>query len=303
MASKFYAGMKNVVQELNEMWAAFAAGPYNALPLTGGILSGPLITPKISNTGLLTTEFLNVGPVAAADATSNVIRIPIPNRVAGSLALVVDSCAAFFWQSGSYGITGISALDVNKNATNNRSISTGGTINASGADYAEYLIKALLCDTLVPGQIVGIDADGRLTDKWDRAIAFMVKSTNPCMVGGDSWAAHLGPRPFAPVRQDDDTDAQWAGALAAAQVAQQAFDIAIEQLRQTVDRIAFAGQVPVNVSGATPGQYIVPVQDGEGIAGAAMHLADMSMVQYANAVGKVIAIEEDGRARIIVKVA
>ena len=42
MASKFYAGMKNVVQALNEMWAAFAAGPYNALPLTGGTLTGSL---------------------------------------------------------------------------------------------------------------------------------------------------------------------------------------------------------------------------------------------------------------------
>ena len=37
--------------------------------------------------------------------------------------------------------------------------------------------------------------------------------------------------------------------------------IAQEAARQTVDRIAFAGQVPVNVTGATPGQYIIPVNN------------------------------------------
>ena len=42
MASKFLPGMKNVLEVLNQMWDAFAAGPYNALPLTGGTLSGPV---------------------------------------------------------------------------------------------------------------------------------------------------------------------------------------------------------------------------------------------------------------------
>ncbi|MGK5080464.1 tail fiber domain-containing protein [Janthinobacterium sp. HLX7-2] len=40
MASKFLPGMKNVLEVLNQMWDAFAAGPYNALPLTGGKLTG-----------------------------------------------------------------------------------------------------------------------------------------------------------------------------------------------------------------------------------------------------------------------
>lgn len=37
MADKFYDGMPNVNEKLNEMDRAFAAGPYNALPLSGGI--------------------------------------------------------------------------------------------------------------------------------------------------------------------------------------------------------------------------------------------------------------------------
>jgi hypothetical protein len=58
------------------------------------------------------------------------------------------------------------------------------------------------------------------------------------------------------------------------------------------------------VTGATPGQYIVPVasEDG-GITGIAKDEADLTLAEYMRAVGKVIAIEDDGRARIIVKAA
>uniref|UniRef100_UPI001C59BAE5 hypothetical protein n=1 Tax=Janthinobacterium sp. UMAB-56 TaxID=1365361 RepID=UPI001C59BAE5 len=100
-----------------------------------------------------------------------------------------------------------------------------------------------------------------------------------------------------------DTDVEWAAKEAAHAAALATFEAELEQLRQTVDRIAFAGQVPVNVQGATPGQYIVPVQDCEGIIGMAVDEADMTFTQYMRALGKVIAIEDDGRARIIVKVA
>lgn len=96
-----------------------------------------------------------------------------------------------------------------------------------------------------------------------------------------------------------DTDEEWA----AKQAPGLAFDAALEAARQTVDRIAFSGQVPCNVHGATPGQYLVPVQAGEGIGAIAVHEDDLSLKQYMRAIGKVIAIEDDGRARIVVKVA
>ena len=67
------------------------------------------------------------------------------------------------------------------------------------------------------------------------------------------------------------------------------------------DTIAFAGQVPVNVLGATAGQYIIPVNDNGAIKGEA--ISSPTFEQYQTAVGKVIAIEADGRAKIIVKVA
>ena len=54
---------------------------------------------------------------------------------------------------------------------------------------------------------------------------------------------------------------------------------------------------------ALAGQYIVPVNDNGAIKGMAKNEVDMTLAEYMKAVGKVIAIEADGRARIIVKVA
>jgi hypothetical protein len=422
----FTPGQLDYIDELNRMLAAFNAGPYNALPLTGGTLTGDVVSTALirSTSQIIVGDIysqsyssLNRGVVdgparsevevmrlavgassgvnyggcwnfltsAAVDASHNVgrrgfkfsvknydsgsgtfspelfsidgagtARIPLlkvnstdelPYHVVqpvsnaiGDLIMTWADVVDFRVAGGSYGNTSQhGGLRVTANAITGRGINTGGTINASGADYAEYLIKALLCGTIAPGQIVGIDADGKLTDKWDRAVTFVSKSTNPCMVGGDTWAQELGARPSAPVREmpvieqelvspavpadeasgtpaiaavyrtvsiaPGDADEEWAAKEAAHAAEVQAFDAALETLRQTVDRIAFAGQVPVNVFGATPGQYIVPVQDGDGIAGMAMDEDDMNLKQYMRSIGKVIAIEGDGRARIIVRVA
>jgi hypothetical protein len=150
-----------------------------------------------------------------------------------------------------------------------RSINAGGTVNASGADYAEYMVK---CSdfVLAKGDVAGIDANGKLTNVFADAVSFVVKSTDPSYVGNDKWGVGL-----------EGAD--------------------LESARQLVDRIAFAGQVPVNVTGAKAGDYIVPVVDGTGIKG--ISVSKPTFDQYQLAVGKVIAIDADGRARIIVKVA
>jgi hypothetical protein len=176
---------------------------------------------------------------------------------------------------------------VKKDTGTNRSINAAGTINASGADYAEYMTKAGDF-TIAKGDVVGIDANGKLTNVFADAISFVVKSTDPSYVGGDSWGSEeaLGlTKPEADAPQED----------------KDAFNAALEVARQQVDRIAFAGQVPVNVMGATAGQYIIPMNDNGAIKGEAV--SNPTFEQYQTAVGKVIAIESDGRARIIVKVA
>ena len=150
-----------------------------------------------------------------------------------------------------------------------RSINAAGTVNASGADYAEYMTKAGDF-TVAKGDVVGINANGTLTNVFADAVSFCVKSTAPSYVGSDTWGAEL----------EGDK---------------------LEAARQTVDRIAFAGQVPVNVTGAIAGQYIIPINNNGAIKGEAV--SNPTFEQYQMAVGKVIAIEQDGRARIIVKVA
>ena len=189
-----------------------------------------------------------------------------------------------------------------------RSISAGGTLNALGTDYAEYMTKASDF-TIAKGDVVGINAQGKLTNVFTDAVSFVVKSTNPSYVGGDAWGNEdeIGKKPTKPVQiaaTDDaetETDEAFAVRMAQYETDKTAFDAALEAARQKVDRIAFAGQVPVNVTGATAGQYIIPINDNGAIKGEAV--SKPTFEQYQISVGKVIAIEADGRAKIIVKVA
>tara|TARA_R110002126_G_scaffold10345_2_gene47095 strand:+ start:55 stop:1608 length:1554 start_codon:yes stop_codon:yes gene_type:complete len=183
----------------------------------------------------------------------------------GSSSLEIQNANDFFANAAN------AACRMGRNSVNSRSLNAGGTVNASGADYAEYMTKAGDF-TIAKGDVIGIDANGKLTNVFANAVSFMVKSTDPSYVGGDAWGAGL----------EDDAEA-------------------LEAARQRVDRIAFAGQVPVNVMGATAGQYIIPVNDNGAIKGEAV--SNPTFEQYQIAVGKVIAIESDGRAKIIVKVA
>jgi len=114
-------------------------------------------------------------------------------------------------------------LRVGKDTVTGRSINATGTMNASGADYAEFMRRRSDCGLIDAGQVVGIDADGLLTDKWLEAVSFLVKSTDPAYVGGDDFS---------------------------------------ESEADQYDRMAFAGRVPVNIVGARPGEYIVPEKNG-----------------------------------------
>jgi hypothetical protein len=188
-------------------------------------------------------------------------------------------------------------IKMGMNSVTSRSINARGTVNANGADYAEYMTK---CSnfTVAKGDVVGINANGKLTNVFADAISFVVKSTDPSYVGGDTWGSPeaLGLAELRPLDQSasDEVKAKYAQDKTV-------MDTALETARQLVDRIAFSGQVPVNVTGTTAGQYIIPVNDNGSIKGQAV--SNPTFEQYQIAVGKVIAIESDGRAKIIVKVA
>lgn len=192
-------------------------------------------------------------------------------------------------------------LRMSKDAVTSRSLNAAGSLNASGADYAEYERKARVTDVFAAGDLVGFNADGLLTNKWSEAVTFGVKSTSPSYVGGDSWGDEVAlgcPEPKEPAApQESATDAQKAAyndAVAQYQSELTAFRAKVEAARQWVDRIAYAGKVPVNVQGGSPGQYIEAVESGGGIAGAP------SAAAGPNTVGRVRRILADGRAEIAV---
>lgn len=215
-----------------------------------------------------------------------------------------------------------------------RSLNASGTINASGADYAEYMVKTAGCGEIQKGALCGVNANGQLTDKFDGAVSFVVKSTDPAYVGGDNWGGVPAPEQFTgqyakwvsdvqaltaaqPVQMaDEDTDdftkraTQWSADLEKLQSQEPAqresdewvaWAADLEKRRQRVDRIAFAGQVPCNVTGAKAGDYIVPVRTSSGgITGTAV--TKPTFEQYAQAVGKVWKVMDDGRAWVAVKI-
>jgi len=259
--------------------AGGAASPTERMRITsnGDLLLGS--TPPTSN-GRLT---LNV-----AAAGNNAVAVRNTASTADHWTLFIGTNATTAGWNGAATINYCS-----RDTGTGRSINAAGTVNASGADYAEYIIKAGSFD-IAKGDVCGMNSGGMLTNIFADAIGFVVKSTNPSYVGGDTWgnADAIGERPSK--NEDGEVDQQ----------ALSTWEAALETERQKVDRIAFAGQVPVNVMGATPGQYIVPVEAADGgIEGVAKSEADLTLAEYMRAVGKVIAIEDDGRARIIVKVA
>jgi hypothetical protein len=208
--------------------------------------------------------------------------------ILGVLSTTTNLQSAYFMGvSGSGENAAASAIGVRKNSSTSRSINAAGTINASGADYAEYMTKAGDF-TIAKGDVIGIDAQGKLTNVFADAVSFVVKSTNPSYVGGDVWGNEEALGLKKPTNESSDEE-------------KQAFNVVLEAARQLVDRIAFSGQVPVNVIGATAGQYIIPVNNNGAIKGEAV--SNPTFEQYQISVGKVIAIESNGRAKIIVKVA
>lgn len=275
--------------------------------------------------------------------------------VQGDNVVNIHGSVSAYVVTGAAGNVAPCALSVAANSVNNRSINMGGTIQSSGGDYSEYKYKDGDFN-LLPGALVGVNVKGKLTPNWNDAIHFMIKSTDPTLVGNDVWADHLGPRPVEPLFEFPSFDreppvrllplgdgateeittlhaeltvlyeaafAEYSAAkkqydeayeeakvvfdevtMPAFRAALAKFEAAYEAARATVDRIAFAGQVPVNVTGAKVGDYIVPAKDAKhGIKGVPVHANDMTLQQYMRAVGLVESIDADGRARVIVKAA
>ncbi|MES2987686.1 MAG: hypothetical protein V4808_07255 [Pseudomonadota bacterium] len=168
--------------------------------------AGPLIF-DTSNTERARIDASGNFLVGAASGSWNIIQKPV-TADAGNILLAVNNgtgspqAAAVFYgvSGGSLGNAANAAVKFNKDATTLRSIGASGTGNFSGSDYAEYMRKAVsaLLQTILKGQVCGIDAGGRLTLAWSAAHSYVLKSTDPSLVGGDTWSRHLPPQPTAP---------------------------------------------------------------------------------------------------------
>ncbi len=254
----------------------------------------------------------------------------IRDEAQGVAALAIQSV-----NQGNYSSMG-AGLFAGVNTSTGRTMNAGGTINASGADYAEYMLKAAGCGVIAKGDVCGVDRDGKLTKTWADAISFVIKSTDPSYVGGDNWAGHPAPKPEQPAAEpqvpiypaapanemDEASMAAWIEAkaahpqlLASYQVQHAAWQQAdaayaaelaawedeLETARRCVDRIAFCGQVPCNVTGDFEvGDYIIAAANGAGIKAIAVKPDAMTLPQYMRRIGKVWAIR-DGRAWIDVQ--
>lgn len=108
------------------------------------------------------------------------------------------------------GVNGSSAagsntvMKVGQMTSTGRSIGAAGTINASGADLAEYRLTGDIRLPVAKGQVIGYQADGKVTDKWSLSVLqarWQIKTTNPHVVGGDTWGTEeiVGKRPVEPV--------------------------------------------------------------------------------------------------------
>lgn len=209
----------------------------------------------------------------------------------GSLIIKNSSGAGsmyVFNVSGTGTSTSASQMWVQKHSSTNRSINAAGTINASGADYAEYMTKENENVIFEKGDIVGVNANGKLTNVFSESISFVVKSTDPSYVGGDTWFTEM-----PPIKTNNIS-------LSEFNILFKEFEQRKESARLMVDRIAFSGQVPCNIQNANVGDYIIPIELDGKISG--ISVTNPTFEQYQISVGKVWKITEDGRAWIAIKI-
>jgi hypothetical protein len=242
------------------------------------------------------------------------------SRISGAISTVIYSRGAGAFDPN----VANACAKVGTMVTTGRSINAGGTINAAGADYAEYFqVKPGLIAT--KGDILGLAADGLLTDVFDDVIGpFLIKSTSPNLVGNDRWGsadniasaygvAVPGDKPREPrqprtgkagrLLKHQEKHAAWESEHAAWSQAKDAFDVAIEQERVKWDRMALCGQVPANVKASSDdiGKYLVPINYKSRISAVAISGDDLSRKEERQALGVIVGVDPDGRARVLVR--
>ena len=204
--------------------------------LAGGVRvqksGGDTITFDFTNVQAVAQRF-NLGTGAAGSSATNNFSVAGNAEGTPYFNLLSGSQWGSICVANGGGANGARAfLIAPKNSVTGRSVNAGGTVNAVGADYAEYEKNNGL--KFKKGEIVGFKSDGTLTNKFSESVRFGIKSTNPSIVGGDTWFSEEPPEGGA----DEENIA--------------AFRERMELARAGVDRIAYCGKVPCNFSGERP---------------------------------------------------
>lgn len=306
-------------------WQLQATG--GNLQLSSGDIGGAFKAPRLLSDTEVRGQQLVIGNLAASTGV-NMISNPVFQELA--VLLLLGEGAAQVAQSAyanPYNPSSSAVFAVGHTSTAGRSIDATGTINASGADYAEHEYNNGY--KVIKGQIIGFDSEGMLTPYFSEAIRFAVKSTEPGYTGGNTWMSDLPARPNKPVKAepvasssgegedinfDCDTDAalqqEYQDALIAAEIEYQAalrqyerdlvlFEAAVKEAASKVDRIAYCGKVPVNYTGATSGDYLI-VKKGDNDSITCYSTRVPTHEQYLLCIGRVNKILPDGRAEVAV---
>jgi len=260
-----------------------------SLTASGGIVAGG-VSQFDSSVGIRSAPG-NAGLVIKGSANGSDNVLVIQNTSGIAVGIFVDRDVLSGENASSVGVR------IRKDSTTSRSINAAGTINASGADIAEYYTKAADCGLIGKGCLAGIDADGLVTDKWDSAKSFAFKSTAPNLCGGDVWGseAALGmAEPVVPVKPDapaepQDPPSAHDAAQARYLADRAAFDAALEAARRKVDRMACAGKIPAVLSGSfAAGDLVIPARDGVHIKAIAVAPDSVSLRHLIVKVGTVL---------------
>jgi hypothetical protein len=208
-------------------------------------------------------------------------------------------------------------------SSTNRSINATGTINALGADYGEYM----QCEPRsqpTAGQVCGIDSNGMITLDYFSAKRYVVISTNPSFVGGDSF--NPGAKDNLHINHAKNTrrlrSCQSSGILTRRLRHRNVFSaknytVSNDKMTTTVDSIlysivSFCGRTPVNkafiknASSINTGDYLfVDAPDASSsysIMVTSIDQDSLTLNQFLRSVGQIISIDKTtGNPTIIVR--
>jgi hypothetical protein len=208
-------------------------------------------------------ELSNVtGTLAVTRGGTGVTSLSAGNILVGNGTDGVQVASGLNWEASNSILNVTKGIDVD-GYIRTKDIRVTGTVVATGADYAEAFSVAS-SNSFGKGDIVGMDVQGMITDVYRNAVSFGIVSSEPCLVGNV-----------------ENVEQAW---------------------QRRKERIAFCGQVPVNVNNASVGDYVIPHETSVGgIEGLSVSASSISFEDYKRVVGKVVRMGEDGRPVVIVK--